>query len=61
MFNKNKLLMSPCKDCTSRTAGCHSNCSKYESYKIKLQMIKDQIKKEKFLILQEEGKKWINL
>lgn len=30
-------VLSPCKDCTDRCIGCHSNCGDYAIYKQKLE------------------------
>ena len=29
------MLLSPCKDCTDRTIGCHSSCETYKGFKEK--------------------------
>ena len=28
-----RTIVAPCKDCTTRFAGCHSSCSSYKQYK----------------------------
>lgn len=32
---------SPCKDCNKRQVGCHSDCSDYEYYKVKIEQQKE--------------------
>lgn len=32
MYIENKIL-SPCKECTERSIGCHSECVKYKIYR----------------------------
>ncbi len=32
-FSHNNTILSPCKECKDRRAGCHSECEKYKEYK----------------------------
>ena len=32
-FSHNSEVLSPCKDCKERRAGCHSECENYKEYK----------------------------
>lgn len=34
----------PCKDCKSRTVGCHSTCEKYEQFKKEMEEYNNTIK-----------------
>lgn len=39
----------PCKDCTDRYVGCHSNCSKYKDWKSECVAQNIEINKEKMV------------
>jgi len=34
------MMINPCKDCTDRYIGCHSDCDKYKDWKSSLETIK---------------------
>lgn len=43
-------IVSPCKDCEFRTAGCHDTCQVYKDYKDRIAELK---KKRREIIRQE--------
>lgn len=40
-------MNAPCRDCTERHLGCHSNCSRYESYKKDIEKTKEWLNGDK--------------
>lgn len=43
------MLITPCKDCTDRSVGCHCNCKRYIEWKNEIAKVKDNIAKERDL------------
>lgn len=39
-------MQAPCYKCPDRKLGCHSNCSKYNEFKININLAKQNKKKE---------------
>lgn len=39
----------PCKDCTFRSIGCHSNCASYNDWKQRMAVQKMQPQKDEYL------------
>lgn len=39
-------MKAPCYKCPDRKLGCHSNCSKYKSFKTSIELAKQNKKKE---------------
>lgn len=41
-MNISNNIKPPCKDCISRSGGCHSNCSEYSIYQDRLNAFREQ-------------------
>lgn len=41
-MNISNNIKPPCKDCISRSVGCHSNCSEYSIYQDRLNAFREQ-------------------
>lgn len=39
-------MISPCKDCTKRCAGCHSNCEEYKTFTLDVVNRKSWVKEK---------------
>lgn len=37
----------PCRDCTSRSIGCHDKCEKYQEHKRKADLIKADVRRQR--------------
>lgn len=35
------MIQSPCKDCESRTIGCHCSCEKYKAFRAKMDKLRE--------------------
>jgi hypothetical protein len=38
---------NPCRECTNRTIGCHSDCDKYNQWCKEHQQMKDEIRRKR--------------
>ena len=60
-FNRDfNFQKCPCKDCTKRHAGCHSECAGYKEYKVRMEEFHKNKKREEERYAVSESKiKWI--
>lgn len=53
------MMINPCKDCTDRHIGCHSECDKYKYWKARLEEVKkakeEQHKKDEAYFSYKKG------